>query len=119
MPGQLENLYEVQRKDIARAGTVLADAFQHDSVWQLFFRDEATIDQRGVLFEVPIRLGLKYGEVYATSEHLEGVAAWVPGDCADMTIWRVIRSGVIISAMRAMKACTFPSCMAWIASTPW
>ena len=84
---QIENLYKVQKNDISKTGAVLADAFQHDPVWTKFFKDEATIDQKGTLFESPIRYCLKYGEVYATSEHLEGIAAWVPGDLADMTIW--------------------------------
>jgi ribosomal protein S18 acetylase RimI-like enzyme len=103
---QIENLYKVQKKDIPKAGVVLADAFQHDPVWRLLFRDEATIDQRGTFFESPIRFCLKYGDVYATSEHLEGVAAWVPGDHADLTIWRLIQSGAIISGIKAMRACT-------------
>jgi ribosomal protein S18 acetylase RimI-like enzyme len=106
MSGQIENLYKVQKKDIPKAGAVLADAFQHDPVWTKFFKGEAKIDQKGVLFESPIRYGLRYGEVYATSEHLEGIAVWLPGDLADMTIWRLIRSGAIISGMRAMKVCT-------------
>ena len=103
---QIKNLYKVQKKDIPKAGVVLADAFQHDRVWRMFFKDEATIDQKGTLFESPIRYCLKYGEVYATSEHLEGIAAWVPGDFADMTIWRLVQSGAIISGMKAMRACT-------------
>ena len=106
MSGQIENLYKVQEKDIPKAGVVLADAFQQDLVWSKFFKSEATIDQRGVLFESPIKYCLKYGEVYAPSERLEGVALWLPGDSADLTIWRMIRSGAIISGMRAMKACT-------------
>ena len=106
MSGQIEDLYKVQKTDIPKAGVVLANAFQHDPVWKLVFRDEARLEQRGVLFESPIKYCLKYGEVYAPSEHLEGVALWVPGDLADLTIWRMIRSGSIISGMKAMKACT-------------
>jgi ribosomal protein S18 acetylase RimI-like enzyme len=106
MPRQIENLYKVQKKDILKASVVLADAFQHDPVWTKFFKSEATIDQRGVLFESPIKYCLKYGEVYAPSEHLEGIALWLPGDFADMTIWRMIQSGAIVSGMKAMKACT-------------
>ncbi len=34
MSGQIENLYKVQKKDIPKAGVVLADAFQHDPVWK-------------------------------------------------------------------------------------
>ena len=106
MSGQIENLYKVQKKDILKAGVALASAFQHDSVWRMFFRDEATIDQKGTLFQAPIKYCLRYGEVYATSEHLEGIAAWVPGDLADMTIWRLVQSGAIISGMKAIRVCT-------------
>lgn len=106
MSGYIENLYTVQEKDISRAGAVLADAFQHDSVWRLFLRDQATLDQKGTLFEAPIKYCFRYGKVRATSEHLEGVAGWLPGDLADMTIWRMVRSGAIRSGLRALGACT-------------
>jgi ribosomal protein S18 acetylase RimI-like enzyme len=106
MTVQKGNLYKVEKKDIPQAGAVLANAFQHDSVWRMFFKDEATINQKGTLYESPIRYCLKYGEVYAASERLEGIAAWTSGDLADLTIWRLIRSGAIISGMKAMSVCT-------------
>jgi ribosomal protein S18 acetylase RimI-like enzyme len=53
-----------------------------------------------------VKYCLRYGEVYATSEHLEGVAAWVPGNFAEMTVWRLIRCGAIFSGLRALRACT-------------
>jgi ribosomal protein S18 acetylase RimI-like enzyme len=46
-----------------------------------------------ILFENMVRFGVLYGEVYATSHNLEGVVSWVPSDKADLTIWRIIRSG--------------------------
>ena len=101
MSGQTNNLYSVQKKDIAKAGAVLADAFQRDPIWARFFDAETRIDQRGALFECPVRYCLRYGGVWATSEHLEGIAAWVPGDYANLTPWRIIRSGSIIPAMKA------------------
>ena len=100
MSGQIENLYKVQKKDIPKAGAVLADAFQYDPIWKKVFEDIAKIDYKCAFFESPVRFCLKYGKVYATSEHLEGIAAWVPGDHADMTIWRMIRSGSISSGMK-------------------
>ena len=84
MSGQMENLYKVQKKDILKAGAVLADAFQHDPVWKKVL-EEANIDQKRGFFEAPVRYCLKYGKVYATSERLEGIAAWAPSDFADMT----------------------------------
>ena len=99
MAKKLDNLYRVQKKDIHRAAIVLVDAFQHDPVWNAVFGD-ATLAQRAYAFETPVRYCLKYGEVYAPSEALEGVAAWAPGMLADMTFWRILRSGAFWSGMK-------------------
>jgi ribosomal protein S18 acetylase RimI-like enzyme len=94
-------LYGVQKGDIARVGKVLADAFQHDPLWNKIYEGESDIEKRfRAHFEVPVGDCLKYGEVYAPSEDLEGVVAWVPGKYADMTAWRIIRSGAVGAAMR-------------------
>ena len=94
-------LYQVRKGDIMQAGKVLADAFQHDPLWNKIYEGESDIEKRfRAHFEVPVRYCLKYGEVYAPSEDLEGVVAWVPGEYADMTAWRIIRSGAIGAAMR-------------------
>ena len=106
MSGRIENLYRVQKKDIPKAGVALAEAFQHDVVWKLFFKQDATLEQKGMLFQAPIKYSYKYGKVYATSENLEGVAGWVPGEFADMTIWRMMRSGAIFNGFKAISACT-------------
>jgi len=34
----------------------------------------------------------KYGEVYAISTEIEGIAAWLPSDQFIMTMWRLLRS---------------------------
>ena len=94
------HLYKVQKKNIPKAGAVLAGAFQYDPLWKKVFEDVAKIDYKCAFFESPVRYCLKYGTVCATSEHLEGIAAWVPGDHAEMTIWRMVRSGSISSGMR-------------------
>ena len=106
MPGQIDALYQVKPADTAKAGTVLVDAFQHDPIWKLFFKSETSIHQRGVMFESPIRYGLRYGSVVAPSEQLEGIAIWFPGDLANMTPWRLIRSGAIFAGLKAIKVCT-------------
>jgi hypothetical protein len=92
MSGQVENLYKVEKKDIPKAGAVLADAFQQDPIWKRVL-EETEIDMKRAFFQGPVRYCSKYGKAYATSEYLEGIAAWVPGDLADMTIWRMMRCG--------------------------
>jgi len=105
MSGKLDILYRLQKKDASRAGAVLTAAFQHDPVWNAVF-DGVAPERRIGAFETPVRYCLKYGEVYAPSAALEGVAAWVPGELADMTFWRVFRCGAIWSGMRMGMAAT-------------
>jgi ribosomal protein S18 acetylase RimI-like enzyme len=94
-------LYRVQKGDIMRASKVLADAFQRDPLWNKICERGPDLEKRlRTIFEVSVRYCLKYGEVYAPSEDLEGVMGFVPGKYADMNLWRMIRSGSMGSAMR-------------------
>jgi ribosomal protein S18 acetylase RimI-like enzyme len=94
-------LYRVQKGDIVRASKVLADAFQHDPLWNKIYERESGLEKRlRAAFEVSVSYCLKYGEVYAPSKDLEGVMGFVPGKYADMNMWHMIRSGSMGSAMR-------------------
>jgi ribosomal protein S18 acetylase RimI-like enzyme len=94
-------LYRVQKGDITQAGKVLADAFKCDPLWNKIFEGEFDLEKRfRAMAEASVKQGLRYGEVYAPSESLEGVVAWVPGKYADMTIWQTICSGNMGTVMR-------------------
>jgi len=94
-------LYRVQKGDIVRASKVLADAFQHDPLWNKIYERESGLEKRlRAAFEVSVRYCLKYGEVYAPSKDLEGVMGFVPGKYADMNMWHMIGSESMGSAMR-------------------
>ena len=96
---KLDALYQLQKRDIPQAAAVLVDAFEHDPIWQVVLSD-TTPGQKAGAFETPLLYCLKYGEVYATSKDLEGIAAWVPGDLAVMTPWRMLRSGAMRAALK-------------------
>ncbi len=94
-------LYRVQKGDITQAGKVLADAFKRDPLWNKIFEGESDLEKRfRAMSEAAVKQSLKYGEIYAPSEDLEGVVAWVPGKYADMTVWQTIRSGNMGTVMR-------------------
>jgi len=94
-------LYKIQKTDIVQAVKVLADAFQHDPLWNRVFEGEADKGKLfSAFFEVSVRYCLKYGEVYAPSEKLEGIIAFLPGKYADMNIWHMILSGAMWAGMR-------------------
>ena len=94
-------LYPLRRRDIHRDSRVLADAFQRDPIWSKVCEGEADVNRRlRAILEVPLRQALTYGEAYATSDLLEGVVAWVPGDQLDMGMWRLLRCGGLGAAAR-------------------
>jgi ribosomal protein S18 acetylase RimI-like enzyme len=92
----ISDLYKIQKKDLKTAVSVLNDAFSEDSMWKEVFDDE---DKNRVLTEVMVRFCLKYGNVLATSDNLEGVMAITPHD-KDMTALRIIRSGAFFLSMK-------------------
>ncbi len=99
MTRKLDALYPLQKRDVPQAAAVLVDAFEHDPIWQVVLSD-TTPTQKAGAFETPLLYCLKYGEVYTTSENLEGIAAWMLGDLAVMTPWRMVRSGAMRAALK-------------------
>lgn len=45
--------------------------------------------------EYRVRYGIKYGQVYTTSEKFEGVVIWIPSFHADYSYWKSLKSGGI------------------------
>ncbi|MBD3240057.1 MAG: GNAT family N-acetyltransferase [Chitinivibrionales bacterium] len=96
MPAETKGLYALQKRDTPKAGAVLADAFRHDPLWDRLFAGLSDVERRRrAFFETPVRYCRRFGEAYATSERLEGIAAWVPDTFANMSMWRLLRSGAL------------------------
>ena len=55
------------------------------------------------MYEFSIRTALRYGNVYATSENLEGIIAFTPDKYANSTTWNIIRTGAIVPAIKLGK----------------
>jgi ribosomal protein S18 acetylase RimI-like enzyme len=90
----LADLYRIEKNDIEKASLVLGKAFHDDPLWSQVVPDEAERKQKlPLLFEMLLRYALRYGEVYASSENLEGIVILLPYDKADMTFWRLLRCG--------------------------
>jgi len=96
MVADSDSLVRLQKSQIKPVGEMLARAFQDDPLSSYIIPD--TFQRKNMLpygFEFVVRLGVSYGEVYATSSRLEGVAVWLPSEKANMTLWRVIRNGAL------------------------
>jgi len=101
---ELNNFYRLTNNDIKKATEVYARAYSKITLYEKALEDVE--DKSLVLkmfFEIPIRYGIKYGFPYAPSEQLEGISIWIPYEKADMTMWRVIRSGGFKSSFKLVK----------------
>lgn len=98
---QLSELYKLTKRDVKSASFMLAKAFYNDPAWIFVFPDENEREKKmPIVYEIPLRYGIKFGEVYAPSPVLEGVAIWNPGLKADMTFWRLLKAGAIIPSLK-------------------
>ena len=73
---------------------MFARAFQDDPLSTYWIPDARKRENLlAPIFEVIVRYGVIWGEAYATSTDLEGVAAWHPPGKARMSMWATMRSG--------------------------
>lgn len=93
---EIDGLLRLSKKHIKPASLVLSRAFQNDPVLRWQIPDEnKRFSKIHYLWELPLRIGIKYGEVYGTSEDLEGVAIWRPPKYANISYWKYIKNGAI------------------------
>jgi ribosomal protein S18 acetylase RimI-like enzyme len=94
MTVDLNNLFRLTKAQIKPAAEMLTRAFQDNPGLVYYFPDESERKNKSHhLHQFMLCYGLIYGEVYATSPNLEGLAVWLPSENVNMSLWRVIRSG--------------------------
>ncbi len=92
----LNGLYRPIKSDIKRMARVLANAFQDYPLFIWVIPNAE--DRRKKLhygFSGLVRYGLKYGEVYATSDKFEGVIIYLHSNSGPMTTWRWLKCGFL------------------------
>ena len=95
----ISDLYKIKKNDIKKAANVIVNAFSEDPMWKTVFKEEKIYR---ALSETMVKFSMKYGNIFSTSDNLEGVMAIMPPD-KDMTIWRIIRSGAFFKSMKLIK----------------
>ncbi|HEU5348131.1 MAG TPA: GNAT family N-acetyltransferase [Ktedonobacterales bacterium] len=94
------DLIRVGMADTRRAAETLARAFQDDPLMRYVMPDG---DERHRLLPwligLNVRYGCRYGEVYATRGYT-GCAVWLPPGQTRMTLWRMMRAGMLVAPLR-------------------
>jgi ribosomal protein S18 acetylase RimI-like enzyme len=94
-------LLRLTLKERDAGAAVLGRAFTEYELFRYYFQDEAERRAAADSFAfISISLCLKYGEVYMSSEKLEGVAAWLPPGKAPFGGWQIIRSVSLSTLVR-------------------
>ncbi len=79
--------------DVPKAATMLAKAFRDYPLLAYAIPD---VNQRAVAAyhycSYVLYYGIRYGEAYATSAHMEAVAVWLSSEYFPMSMWRTIRA---------------------------
>jgi ribosomal protein S18 acetylase RimI-like enzyme len=101
MDNQNCGLLRLTLKERDAGAAVLGRAFAEYELLRYYFPDKT---QRHAIANTFVFIGLavclKYGEVYATSEKMEGVAAWLPPGKAPFGGWRILRSVSLLTLVR-------------------
>jgi GNAT superfamily N-acetyltransferase len=96
MSSDLNNLIRLTKADIKPAAEVLARAFQDHPLFSYLMPDETQRKKKQLLvFRSTMQQGMKYGEAYATSPQLEGVAVWFTAAPQREKWWRNIMHRLI------------------------
>ena len=89
----MEDLLLLNRSQIKAAAQTMSQAFHKYPVSVYAFPDEGTRQQKMPhFFRFILHYCQSYGEVYATSPNMEGVAAWLSSDNVQLPVGKVLRS---------------------------
>ncbi|MDD5432658.1 MAG: GNAT family N-acetyltransferase [Candidatus Omnitrophica bacterium] len=82
----LNSLLRIEEKHIPAAARVYMRAFHNEPLKVYLYTDEKKRDDMALaFFEFFLRYVILFGEAYAPSPSIEGVAAWLPSEYAKMT----------------------------------
>jgi len=93
MDDQNGELLRLTLKERDAGAAVLGRAFTEYELFRYYFPDETERRAAADTFAfIALSVCLKYGEVYMSSQKLEGVAAWLPPGKSPFGAWQIIRS---------------------------
>ena len=100
----LNSLYRLTKTDIKLAATIAAKAyFAADDFSTLSIDPSKRMKNLQKTMGMTLRYTLKFGAVYAPSQNLEGVAAWLPHNKVKIPLWRYVRLGMLSVIIRVGK----------------
>ena len=96
MFNDLNTLYRLTKSDIKLASKIVAQAYFEAEDFSSFSMDPSKrMKHLRKTMNMTLSYSQKFGAVYAPSQNLEGVAAWLPHNKVRISIWQYIRFGML------------------------
>ena len=96
MQKELSELYKISKSDVKYLSKMFERVFFNWSLVVALEPNEIIRRTRTHYFyALTIKHLIKYGEAYASSPKMEGVAMWVHSDYSEMSIWQLIKYGAL------------------------
>jgi ribosomal protein S18 acetylase RimI-like enzyme len=100
----LDNLFRFDKTNIHLAGEVAARAyFEADDFSYSSIDTSKKMKFLIKLMNLTYRISQKFGNVYAPTKNIEGVAGWLPHDRVNLTNWHYLRHGALSVVIGAGK----------------
>lgn len=106
MSNDLMSLFYFNKSNIKLVANVAARAYYDDPLFSCLIPNVSKKKYLSNFFAFGLRYALSYGEVYATSPNLEGIAAWLPPDKLYISTWQLIKHGLIPFIFKVGRECT-------------
>lgn len=104
MFNDLDSLYRLTKSNIKLASIIAAKAyFEADDFSSFSTEPSKRMKYLIKTMNMTFRYSLIFGGVYATSQKLEGVAAWLPHNKVKIPIWQYVRLGMLPVVIGAGK----------------
>ena len=98
----LKNLFRIDKTNINLFSQVAARAYFEADDFSTSSKDPSKQMKYLIkLMNLTLRISQKFGFVYAPTENIEGVAAWLPHDKIKLSNWQYIRYGALSVFFRA------------------
>ncbi len=93
MRNDIKSLIQIKKDDAKPAVELLVKAFRNYPLLQYYYPIESNREKiTNYFLSFVVYSGIKYGEVYATSSNLEGIAIWMPSKNYPIIFWKMLRS---------------------------
>jgi ribosomal protein S18 acetylase RimI-like enzyme len=93
MQNELTPLLRLGKPHAQPAAEILVRAFQNYPLFKYFYPDNSRRNKvNRYICSVSAYFGIRFGEVYASSPNLEGVAVWVHSAHYTMGLWNILRA---------------------------